>query len=50
MKSTHQARPTSTPKCGTVQAIYKPKGYGCSRVTPTKKTAAKLYNKASTLT
>lgn len=50
MKSPKEARPTSTPKAGTVQSPYKPKGYATGRCTPTSKTGATLYNKPSSLT
>jgi len=50
MKSPSEARPTSTPKAGKVDAAFKPKGYATGRCTPTSKTAPKLYNKPSSLT
>ena len=48
--SPKEARPTSTPKAGTVQAPYRPAGYATKRITPTTKTAAQYYNKPSSLT
>ncbi len=50
MKSPKEARPTSTPKAGTVQSAFKPKGYATGRCTPTSKTSAQYYNKPSSLT
>lgn len=48
--SPKEARPTSTPKPGTVQSAFKPKAYATSRCTPTQKTGYQTYNKPSSLT